>query len=94
MTENFKYYTDKEGIGHSAGYTFREKETLAVPVGLYIESTELSGGRKPHKTKMMGVIDSKIFDYLFDCGCTIKNKSDKTKKHVKKNNNKTKKHKR
>jgi hypothetical protein len=105
LVDDFKYYTDKIGNVHSAGYLFNEQciaknggqkgggglglKDLAVPGGLFFG---MEYNAPKHKVEKKDVIDESLFDKLFGCGCVEEKKGKKTtrKRKPNKNNRKTK----
>ena len=102
--DDFKYYTDKHNVAHSAGYIFNEQcnasgaqkggsfglKDLAIPGGLFW----VNDSHPPkHKVEKKDVVDESLFDKLFSCGC-VEEKSGKStrrqKKAIIKSNRKTK----
>jgi hypothetical protein len=88
VVNDFKYYTDKQGNAHSAGYLFNEQcmkentqsgggKSLAIPGGLFWGS-EIHPPK--HKCEKKGLINEILFDKLFSCGCV----EEKSGKHTRK----------
>ena len=97
VVNNFKYYTDKQGNAHSAGYLFNEQcmkkdpqngggKSLAIPGGLFWGS-EVHPPK--HKYENKGLINEMIFDKLFSLGC-IEEKSGKNTRKRRMSSNKKK----
>lgn len=97
VADDFKYYTDKQGNAHSAGYIFNEQcikgdgqsgggKSLAIPGGLFWGS-EIHPPK--HKSEKKGIINEMIFDKLFSCGC-VEEKSGKNTRKRKQSSNKKK----
>ena len=90
FVDDFKYYTDKNGDAHSAGYLFNDQciaknggqkggggfglKDLAVPGGLFFG---MESNAPKHKVEKKDVIDESLFDKLFGCGCVEEKKSKK-----------------
>ena len=90
FVDDFKYYTDKNGDAHSAGYLFNDQcisknggqkggggfgiKDLAVPGGLFFG---MESNAPKHKVEKKDVIDESLFDKLFGCGCVEEKKGKK-----------------
>ena len=88
VADDFKYYTDKQGNTHSAGYLFNEQcikgdgqsgggKSLAIPGGLFWNK----GAYPPkHKMENKGLVNEILFDKLFSCGCVEEKTGKQTRK--------------